>query len=73
MEKKFHGVTTSKSLQLISSLTPTYCPTYRSCKLAISIIGTNYGGDNATTYARNKHFGHDTCHRKLEVNTKTVT
>ena len=73
MEKKFHGVTTSTSFQLICFLPPTYCPTYGSYKLAISITGTNYVGVNTTTYARDKQFGHSTCHRKLEVNTTAVT
>jgi hypothetical protein len=71
--KKLHAVTTSTSLQLIWFLPPIYCPTYSSYKLAISITGNNYGGDNSTTYARGKQFGHSTSHRKLEVNTTAVT
>jgi len=70
--EKLHGVTNSTSLQLICFLPTTYCPTYGSYKLAISITGPNYGGVNTTTYARDKQFGHSTCHRKLEVNTTAV-
>jgi hypothetical protein len=73
MGKKFHGVTTSTSLQPICFLLPTYFPTYSSYKLAISVTGTNYGGVNTTTYAGDKQFGHSTCHRKLEINTTAVT
>jgi hypothetical protein len=69
----FQVVTTSTSLQLICFVPSTHCPTYSSYKLANSITGTNNGGVNTTTFARDKQSVHSTCHRKLEVNTTAVT